>query len=195
MIDTDKKEFKGVMIATAEIYGNVEMTNIKLQMYFQTLSQLTMQEVKHGLSEHMKDPKHGTFFPKPADIIRHTKAKEVSAEDRASLAWMEISRQIQIKGAYGTLKLDDKQALAAVKNIGGWVSICHSTEDQFTWKEKEFRRAYETFERTPIELLPASLAGIEEMHNAKLESRKSLQNITAGLEALSLNQNKGNQND
>lgn len=182
MIDNDKKEFKGLMIATAEIYGNVEMTNIKLQMYFQTLASLTIQEVKHGLSEHMKDHKHGTFFPKPADIIRHVQAKEVSAEDRASLAWMEICRQIQLKGAYGTLKLDDKQALAAVKNIGGWVSLCHSTDDQFTWKEKEFRRAYETFERTPIEMLPSSLAGIEDMHNQKLESKRGLQNLTAGLE-------------
>jgi len=182
MIDSDKKEFKQLLVGTAEIYGNVEMTTMKLQLYFNALLDLSLQEVRHGLSEHMKDPKHGTFFPKPADIIRHTQPREVSAEDRASIAWMDICRQIQLKGAYGNLKLEDKQALAAVKNIGGWVSLCHSTEDQFTWKEKEFRRAYETFERTPIDMLPAALPGITEMHNQKIESKRGLQNLAAGLE-------------
>jgi len=182
MIDSDKGQFKILMIGAGETYGK-EITKPLLQIYFQSLQQHSIDDVSAAFSKHLIDAKHGTFFPKPADIIRHLTANDVTSEDKAELAWMTIMGEIRRTGSYGTLKIDDKQAIAALKNIGGWLNLCQTMENQLQWKHKEFLEAYATFERTPLEMLPTSLPGLEELDQHKNEAKKGLSNLQAGLEA------------
>jgi len=180
MNEQDKNQFKTLMVGAGETYGK-EVTKPLLQIYFGALQSYPIDDVAAAFSKHLVDPKHGTFFPKPADIVRQLSANEQSAEDKAALAWLQVENAIRRGGAYSNLELEDKQALAAVKNMGGWRSLCMSLESEMQWKRKEFISLYETFERTPIELLPSSLPGIAEIENHKKESKGQMKSLVDGM--------------
>lgn len=184
MIDQDKSAFRDMMMAAGEVYGR-EITKPLLQMYFAALAQAGIEQVQAAMMAHMQNPDSGQFFPKPADLIKQmtgtTKQQEAAIEDKAAVAWACIERDIRRIGSYGTLKLDDKQALATVKAMGGWQSICQTETAKMEWKRKEFIRMYETFERTPLEALPSSLPGRIELSEAKAAGPVALDKLALGV--------------
>lgn len=184
MQEQDKAAFRDMMMAAGEVYGR-EITKPLLQMYFAALAQYVIEHVHGAMMAHMQNPDNGQFFPKPADLIRQlsgtSRQQEAAIEDKASMAWACIERDIRRIGSYGTLKMDDKQALAAVKAIGGWQSLCQTESGKMEWKRKEFIRMYETFERTPLDALPASLPGRIEMSEKKAQGPISLDRLALGV--------------
>lgn len=184
MQDQDKVAFRDMMMAAGEVYGR-EITKPLLQMYFAALAQAGIEQVKNAMMDHMKNPDTGQFFPKPADLIKQmtgtTKQQDAAIEDRAAVAWACIERGIRRVGSYGTLKLEDKQALATVKAMGGWQSICQTETSKMEWKRKEFIRMYETFERMPLEALPSSLPGRIEISEVKQAGPVALDKLALGV--------------
>jgi len=180
MDDSSKNEFAALFYGLGEYYDK-PVTKHLLMIYFDDLKRYSLEEVKQGTSKHRLDPKHGTFLPKSADIIRHLPKNELSVENKAELAWAQVIREIRRTGSYGTLKLDDKQAIAAVKALGSWMQLCGSTEKEMTWKKKEFMSVYETYETTPIELLPSSLPGRIGLVEHKKELGESMQRLSDGI--------------
>lgn len=184
MQEQDKSAFRDMMMAAGEVYGR-EITKPLLQMYFAALAQAGIDQVQAAMMAHMQNPDSGQFFPKPADLIKQmtgtTKQQDAAIEDKAAIAWACIERDIRRIGSYGTLKLDDKQALATVKAMGGWQSICQTEISKMEWKRKEFIRMYEAFERTPLEALPSSLPGRIELSEVKRSGPVSLNNLALGL--------------
>lgn len=192
MIESDKSAFTAVMMGAGEVYGR-EVSKDLLRLYFSTMANLTIEQVQGAMIRHMQDPQAGQYWPKPADLIRQiigTSAEQQrSLEDKAGIAWSCIEDQIRRKGAYGSLRLDDRQALAAVQAMGGWKHLCAQTTDQLVWCRKEFIRMYESFERTPLEALPESLPGIFELAQHKQQARGQLQSL-AGMVASWAQQNQ-----
>ena len=182
------KEFATLFYGTGELYDKPVTKNL-LQLYFNALKTYSIEQVQDGVGKHALDPKHGSFFPKPADIVRHLQTAQISSEDKATLAWGQVIREIRRTGSYGTLKLDDKQALAAVKALGSWQQLCSSTETEMTWKKKEFMAVYETYEKTPIEFLPSSLPGIIGLVEHKKEVSESMQRLQNGIKNYRLKNN------
>ena len=185
MDDSDKKEFAVLFYGTGELYDKPVTKNL-LQLYFNALQSFSIDEIKSGVSKHALDPKHGSFFPKPADIVRHLQTGDISVEDKATLAWGQVIREIRRVGSWGTLKLDDKQAMAAVKSLGSWQQLCNSTETEMTWKKKEFISVYETYDKTPVEFLPSSLPGRIGLVKHKKEVAESFASIQDGINAYRL---------
>lgn len=180
MDDSNKKEFATLYYSMGEYYEKKVSTDLLL-MFFSDLMQFSIEQVKEGARLHRRDPKHGSFFPKPPDIMRHIQTGDISTEEKAELAWAQVIGKIRSTGSYGTLKLDDKQAIAAVKALGSWQQLCSSTETEMTWKKKEFISMYETYERTPTELLPSSLPGIIGLVDHKKEVGASMQRLEDGV--------------
>lgn len=184
MTDDDKIEFARLLMGVGELYGKEVSKDLK-RMLFNALSDLSIEQVGAAMSAHINDPDCGQFFPKPADIRRRlvgtTKQQEAAIEDRAAIAWSCIERDIRRVGSYGSLKLEDKQALATVKAMGGWQSICQTEESKMEWRRKEFIRMYEAFERTPLEALPLSLPGRIELSEHKAQGAKRLDHLVDGI--------------
>lgn len=181
MQEQDKKSFKDMMMAAGEVYGR-EVTKPLLQMYFVALSHISIEQAQNAMMAHMQNTESGQFFPKPADLLRQitgtAKQQDSDIELRARIAWASVTDQIRRKGSYGSLRLDDRLALAAVKNMGSWQDLCMTPTDKMNWKEKEFIELYKSFERAPIEMLPDHLPGrIEIEHHKK--------NAVGGMKALS----------
>lgn len=166
MDNSDKQEFATTFYAMGEFFDKKVSTELLL-MYFDDLIELSIQEVKYGAKCHRQDPKHGTFFPKPADIIRHLQTGKLSTEQKAELAWAQIQHCLRANGAYGGLKIDDKQGIAALKSFTTWKEFCAMDANKQTWAKKEFISMYSTYENTPLEMLPSSLPGLVELQNHK----------------------------
>jgi len=69
MNDFDKDKFKEILICAGEIYSKT-ITKPMMRMYFDALSEFTIEQVGESFGKHVKDTRHGSFFPKPADIRR-----------------------------------------------------------------------------------------------------------------------------
>ena len=184
MKNEDKRAFFDLMMAAGEVYGR-EVTQPMAAIYFSALANVSIEQVQEAMMAHMQNPDSGQFFPKPADLIKQmtgtTKQQDAAIEDRAAIAWACIERDIRRIGSYGTLKLDDKQALATVKAMGGWQSICQTETSKMEWKRKEFIRMYETFERMPLDALPSSLPGRIEMSEVKQAGPVALDKLALGV--------------
>lgn len=180
MLDTDKNQFKTLMLGAGEVYGK-EINKPLLQTYFAALSTFEMEEVSAAMTAHLVDPDQGTFFPKPADLVRQIKGtsrdQKRSIESRAELAWNQIYHHITVKGPYKQLKLDDLQALAAVKAIGGMSVLSTADNEKMTWLKKEFISNYDTYENTPLEQLPSSLPGLVELQQHKIDQKQGLNSV------------------
>ena len=190
MNDSDKRQFQEIVLATAELYSSVkkvEISPVMLKLFFSSLKQFTIEQVSRGFEKHLSDSVDGKFFPKPANIIKHLQTSDLSAEDKAELAWAQVLREIRATGSYGTLKLDDKQAIAAVKSLGSWQQLCSSTETEMTWKKKEFISVYETYEKTPVDMLPSSLPGRIELVEHKQKENEAFARLKDGIKHHRLN--------
>jgi len=181
MDDSNKKDFATIFYTTGELYDKAISKELLL-MYFNVLIKFDVEQIRKAVEKHLLDPKHGTFFPKPADIVRNIDGENRTSENRAMIAWMEIERAMSRYGAYGTLELDDKQALMAVKSMGSWQHLCHTDRDKLGFKRQEFIKNYEALENTPVEMLPQSLSGIEELHNQRVAIDNPVDNLMVELE-------------
>jgi hypothetical protein len=70
----DKKEFAVAMILAGDIY-NKTLTPEVMTIYFDLLTDFNIGCVAEAVNKHMMDPEYGSFFPKPADIIRQIDKK------------------------------------------------------------------------------------------------------------------------
>lgn len=182
MNDADKKEFASAMYGCGEMYDKAISTNV-LKLYFEALKGFQVCEVIEGLGNHVLDSAHGSFFPKPADIVRQIKKGQPSTEERAELAWIQIESAIARIGSYGSLDLEDKQALAAVKGLGSWSDLCKTNIDKMAFKKKEFMAIYKTYENTPAEMLPNKLPGRHHVIEHKKQDNGVLKKLTEMVQA------------
>jgi len=194
MKNEDFDEFRRTLLELAVIHDKT-ITKSLGQMYWNALIEVPIEDFRKAVAAHNRDPDQGMFFPKPANLIKHisgtSKQQSQAIEDRASMAWQTVMGEISRIGSYATLKLEDKQAIAAVKAIGGWKHICSLTTDQLVWAGKEFVSAYEQYNRTDVALLPDKLPGRIELQEQALESRQGMKSLMDGLEKF--NERKGDE--
>ena len=70
MTDAEKKKFTAAVAGLAGFYG-VELPKMSMAIYWDTLREHEFEALQEAIRCHIKDPEHGRFMPKPADIIRH----------------------------------------------------------------------------------------------------------------------------
>lgn len=174
----DSIRFKQLISAITEEYGQTFL-ELRIKQWWQALKDYSSSDVEQAYMNYlssqwcMKAPKPGNLI----SLITGTeKQQQLTVEDKALSSWNEVLNEVRRVGFYGNLEIDDKVALKAVQSIGGWKTICHSTEDALkTWKRKEFISAYHTF--VGATNLPSSLAGIGQRNNDKLEAQSQLANL------------------
>lgn len=185
MTENDGNKFKELITAINVTYGE-EFTQPQTLLWWNMFKPYPIEAFEQAVYQHMADPDQGMFSPKPANIMKFitgtTKQNEQALEDKAELAWHVIEGEIRRIGSYGSLKMEDKQALAAVQALGGWKHICSLTSDQMVWAHKEFISVYQNYERTPVEALPDKLPGRVALENHKAEQSQGLKHITDGIQ-------------
>lgn len=181
MDNSNKQRFAQLFYGAGEYYDKAISEQL-LIMYFNGLSHYSIEEVELALNGHMQDPDRGRWFPKIADFSHKLEGSKLSAEERAEIAWAEIEQKIRTVGSYGSLKLEDGVALAALKGFTSWKDLCAMDVTKMTWAKKEFMSLYGTYDRAPIESLPKALPGRVELEKQKANSAGYLCDIKKGLE-------------
>ena len=185
MLDSDKKQFQEMILATAELYSTakkIEVTPVMMKLFFSALHNFSIEQVSYGFEKHLSDPVDGRFFPKPANISKHLQTTVLSVSEKAELAWAQVMGEISRIGSYGSLNLEDKQAMAAVKALGTWKDLCATDITKMDFKKREFLAVYKTYENTPIDMLPNKLPGRLEIEQHKQESAQSIKQIMTGIQ-------------
>ncbi len=140
MKPADKKAFFALILSVGEMFDK-GLTEPTLQLFWESLEDLGLSQVRHGVAKHLRDPKRGQFMPKPADIRRYS----TGASDRDPVhAWSEVERAMTRLGAYATVQFEDSVINLIIRDMGGWPWICSRDIDE-PWTQKEFERRYEAY--------------------------------------------------
>lgn len=157
---SEKKSFTSAFLIVADMCGK-EVSEDLINFYMKSFSKYSLENILMALSKHTKDHKHGSFFPKIADIMRHLEpSKEdnsLALEMKAEEQWEIFMRKIGAWGANNASKrLDDKTASAVIEHMGGGAKIgkMNADSEQFKWVKKEFVKNYVAFNQMDFEQLP-----------------------------------------
>lgn len=163
MTESDFEQFTVVWQRAMGMYDK-QPSDGALDLAFTALQNLTLEQVQQGLTAHVRDPKDGRFFPKPADIIRHI---EGDGDNRALAAWSQVEQAIRSIGPYESVVFDQPQTMRVVQDMGGWIQLCGCTEKELPFKQNEFVKRFMGLLAAPVQqAFPAKLVGITEGANA-----------------------------
>lgn len=155
----------------------VRVTPDALRMWIDAFSDLSMAQLSDALRRFTKE---GSEFPTPAAVRKFAGHGEAGIDDRAAVAWACVRRSVRSIGPYDSVSFDDPIINAAIRNMGGWETICEMPHDQVDWKAKEFVSTYKTIVRTGIGD-GSHLHGITARVNAGLARPLQVRRITTGL--------------
>jgi hypothetical protein len=153
MNECDKKRFMHAIVVCGELY-NREVSKGLLRMYFQIMSEFSIDDVERVIAAHMRNSK---FFPRPADLIEQL---EPSKEDRGHRAASLVQQAIQSGGRYCSPVFDDPAIHHALREVGGWQHVCTMDADQWqNFGQRRFIAAYETHALRSRDIPPPTLSG------------------------------------
>jgi len=155
----EAKEFADLLLATAETFDK-KLSDAAIEIYWQVLKNLSIEEFRYGLMAHLEDSERGRFMPRPADILHFAHPKRT-----ALVAWAEVVEAMDRYGAYQSVKFADTIAAAVVRDMGGWPLMCNLDIIE-PWTQKEFERRYENYALIGIHC-DDKLPGLIEMNNTE----------------------------
>ncbi|VEI69439.1 Uncharacterised protein [Serratia fonticola] len=161
MNDTEKPKFAQSMAAIGEIYGR-EISEVVVGIYWNALKIYEMAEVQKAFQGHTRDTDNGQFFPKPADLIRHI---EGSKDGRALLAWSKAYKAICSYGRRNSVVFDDPIIHAVITEMGGWVEFAGISEEEASFRAREFEKRYRSALLVGIKEYLPILIGMDDAQN------------------------------
>lgn len=151
MTNNDRILFSKCFSVLSEIYQR-EISAPLIKFYFELLIEFDIDDINKAIHAHTRDTKHGAFFPKPADIIRHI--PNSTPQDFASdalTAWESVMVQFERVGPYAKPVLNNI-TLRALRALGGWRYLCSLSFERLMWVKKEFITVYENISNTEYRL-------------------------------------------
>lgn len=158
MKTSDLKAFSAFLLAVAEMYQR-KLTDSTVALYFESLKDLDLSQIKHGVKLHCEDQDEGKFMPLPA----HIRGKIAHREKTPLLAWAQVVRTMESHGSYSSVRFVDGVINAVIRDMGGWPWICVQDISE-PWTQKEFERRYADYKLAMIES-QEHLPGLHETEN------------------------------
>lgn len=163
--NADRDRFITMLAHVAAVYGR-DMTPGVIELYWAALEPYDLAAVRQAFDRHVKNPDSGQFMPKPADLIRMLGG---TTQDAALLAWAKVERAVRRVGGYSTVVFDDPLIHAVIDDMGGWVRLCETREEELPFRAREFENRYRGFaSRRQIPAIRSTLIGRSEATNAAL---------------------------
>lgn len=162
MDNRDKATFVDIWTDTYALYRQ-RVSPGMLELTFNALCRYSLDEVKRGISAHVKNPDTGQFAPKPADVIRHLQGSSQSASGEA---WAKVDYAVRCVGHYRSVVFDDPKIHAAIVRLGGWQKVALTTEDEYPFLRNNFLKLYAGFTVQPPENFPHVLLGVAAHQNS-----------------------------
>ncbi|RLV61754.1 hypothetical protein D5018_01205 [Parashewanella curva] len=130
MIESDKIEFAQIWASAWNLYRQKISTQI-LTIAFEALKNYSIEEIRTGMTHHIRSPDTGQFCPTPTDIIKHIDGNSIS---KSLLAWNKVDEAIKRVGAWSSVIFDDPLIHRVITDMGGWVKLCKIQESDYPYK-------------------------------------------------------------
>jgi len=141
MIDEEKREF-GQVVAGVLAYYKTEATSMVLDIWWNALRGMELEQVRKALSAHVTDPDRGQFSPKIADIVRVVHGTHA---DRSLLAWGKVIEAIGTAGPYQNVVFDDPAIHACIEDLGGWPKVCRTPVKEIGYVQHRFCETHRSY--------------------------------------------------
>lgn len=167
---SDRKDFADLMTDALAFYRQ-DATRFVLDVWWAACEGYELEQLRKALTAHAMDPERGQFPPKPADIVR---VLQGTRTDRALVAWGKVFEAMRLAGAYNSVAFDDQIIHAALADMGGWVKVARSTNDELPHVQRRFCDTYKAYASSsePVSY-QAVLMGASEADNALRGYRSS----------------------
>jgi len=161
----DYPHFLKSMVGLAEVLGPKELSETILEIYWQVLKELTLDQFNRAVKVSATSSK---FFPKPAELLA---AIAPDAAGQAVVAFDRAAAAMSI-GTYKTVCFDDPAINATIASLGGWIEF--GQKEATEWLRKDFQKIYEVHYKRiragDFSGIPTKLPGIIELSPKKMES-------------------------
>ncbi|MDR1461463.1 MAG: DUF6475 domain-containing protein [Campylobacteraceae bacterium] len=156
-----KEEFYPSFAGMAEVY-NKPLYEILIETYYEVLKDFPFEDYKKACMEILSTRKYSNF-PMPADFIE---AMTGNADDMAMIALRELEHAIAKHGRYNSVCFEDKIIMACVDSMGGWITLCNTTSEEWKFERHNFLKLYKALSRNPERMrTPSRLVGLIEQQN------------------------------
>jgi len=162
-----RTEFVELYLAVSGIYkkpGTPDVNPVVYDIFYEAVKPYGYEAVKNAFSTHIKNPDTGQFMPKPADIVRII---DGTAADNSMQAWSKVVKAISAAGMYATVVFDDPVIHLVIRDMGGWIYLCQTDEDELKFRCHEFSNRYKAYKGSGrLPSYPKMLYGIAESENS-----------------------------
>lgn len=163
MVDFDRQGFYE-LVANVYAFYRVDCTPFALGVWWEACKPFDANAVKDALNRHAVNPDNGQFVPKPADIVKLIGG---GTQDGALVAWSKVDRAIRSVGPYQSVVFDDPIIHAVIRDMGDWINLCNTDDEEYPFRAKEFENRYRGYRlRSEIGAYPHRLIGYAEGHNS-----------------------------
>lgn len=158
---TDLPRFKQLLTGVGVLYGE-PVPELLLDTWWNALEDLEFEAIKTALEKHVLHPDKGQFMPKPADVMVRLQG---STQSQAVRAWALVARAIREVGAYESVQFADPLIHAIIRDMGGWIALCHGKVSELPFRAREFEKHYQALWPRPPGDCPRQLTGLFEQQN------------------------------
>ena len=143
------KEIVKLLNLYLEMFPECKLSSTGLNMYAMSLSEYSTAQVKAGMDKLMKDVETGTYFPKPAHIIKaiNDLAVHVSTDGRgipdAGEAFAEMLNQARLHSVFTDKWKFSTPAIAKAVQRFGKNTVLYMNESDIGIARAQFRKIYE----------------------------------------------------
>lgn len=159
-----REKFKAEFAGLCEVFER-EATTALIHAYYEALKDLTDDQLTQAVATILRTRKY-TKLPMPADILEAITGDVQSA---TIIALDKAEKAIERYGSYRSVQFDDPVIHMVISAMGGWYKFCcpaaYGDEQDWHWKQKEFKDIYAAFVRRPTAECPLVLYGLCDTEN------------------------------
>jgi len=155
MLHTDRRRFAG-LFADVMAYYRQDVSDFTQSLFWTACENFDFEQVAKAFDRHAKDPEHGQFAPKVADLVRILQGTHTA---RAQLAWGKALEAMSRVGAYTDVVFDDPAIHAAIEDLGGWPKVCRTETKELSYLQHRFCESHKAYTGRGTFEYPRRLAG------------------------------------
>lgn len=163
-----REAFGEMLNRTFKVYQKPPPDRELKRTYFEALKSYSIDDVREALVRHLRDADQGQFIPKPADVIRNI---DGNTNTQAEMAWTKVDKAIRMVGPYRSVAFDDPIIHTVITDMGGWILLCGTGEDEYPFKHNEFIKRYRGYSGRGQVPAVSKLIGMAEHENSKYPDR------------------------
>lgn len=138
---SDVRRF-GALLADVMAYYGKDVSSFTQDLFWNALAGFDFEQVRKAFDAHARDPEHGRFAPKVADLVRVLGGTRT---DRAALAWGKALSAMSSVGAYQDVVFDDPGIHAVIEDLGGWPKVCRTETAELGYLQHRFCESYRAY--------------------------------------------------